>query len=99
MVARNVRSERARLTFGVLHPAPNALDVLKKFGKSLFRRNKKPKHVEQPAAPEPEVEETNEAEPPAPYGVPPPPQTPPAPKVSEHAPQIEAPTGMSHLVE
>ncbi|KAF8429762.1 hypothetical protein EV426DRAFT_639519 [Tirmania nivea] len=77
---------------------PQALDMLKKFGRSLFKSKsrKQKKTEEQPrASTEPEAESSG---PPAPYGVPPPPPPPPAPIVSETAPQIEAPKTGTHIL-
>ncbi|RPB24410.1 hypothetical protein L211DRAFT_848734 [Terfezia boudieri ATCC MYA-4762] len=76
---------------------PQALDMLKKFGRSLFRsksRKRQRKTEEQNhTQTEPEAESSG---PPAPYGVPAPP--PPAPIVSETAPQIEAPKPGTHIL-
>lgn len=67
---------------------PNAMEMLKKFGRSLFKS--KTKKQKKAAGEHPPIEtEAGASGPPAPYGVPPPPA--PAPIVSETAPQIEAP--------
>jgi len=81
-----------------ISPAPNALEMLKKFGRSLFKsKSKKQKRSAGEHPPiETESPEVEASGPPAPYGVPPPPA--PAPIVSETAPQIEAPKPGTHIL-